>query len=87
MATTLHERLPNAKFVLGGSDAHKELRGLNPVFDYVVRGEGEAILLEILDEVERGVHYDTVQIRSQPENQRLNISNMPVPDYSNFDFN
>ena len=87
MASELHKRLPNAKYVLGGSDAHKELRGLNPVFNYLVRGEGEAILLEILDEVERNVSYDEVQVRAQPENQRLNISNMPVPDYSHFDFN
>lgn len=87
MASELKKRLPNAKFVLGGSDAHKELRGINPAFDYIVRGEGEAILLEILDEVERGISHDGMQVRMQPENQRLNISNMPVPDYSHFDFN
>jgi|688.fasta_scaffold07487_15 hypothetical protein len=87
MATELKKVLPNSVFVLGGSDAHKELRNINPAFDYIVRGEGEAILLEILDEVERGVRYDETQVRVQPEKQRLNISNMPPPDYRHFDFN
>ena len=87
MASRLKEVLPDAIFLLGGSDAHKELRGINPVFNYIVRGEGEKILLDILNEVEAGVRHDEVQVRMQPENQRLNISNMPPPDYSHFDFN
>jgi hypothetical protein len=52
MATELKKVLPDAVFVLGGSDAHKELRDINPTFNYIVRGEGEGIILNILDNVE-----------------------------------
>jgi len=31
-------------------------------FDYVVNGEGEALLLEILEEIELGKLYDSTQL-------------------------
>jgi anaerobic magnesium-protoporphyrin IX monomethyl ester cyclase len=87
MASALKKVLPNAVFVLGGSDAHKELRDINPAFNYIVRGEGEGIILDILDNVEKGIRFDEMQILQQPEGERLNISGFPTPDYSHFDFN
>lgn len=87
MATELKKVLPDAVFVLGGSDAHKELRDINPAFNYIVRGEGEGIILNILDNVEKGIRFDEMQILQQPEGERLNISGFPTPDYSHFDFN
>lgn len=87
MASELKKVLPNSVFVLGGSDAHKELRDINPAFDYIVRGEGEGIILNILDNVEKGIRFDTMQILQQPEGERLNLSGFPTPDYSHFDFN
>ena len=87
MASALKKVLPNAVFVLGGSDAHKELRDINPTFNYIVRGEGEGIILNILDNVEKGIHFDEMQILQQPEGERLNLSGFPTPDYSHFDFN
>ena len=87
MATELKKVLPDAVFVLGGSDAHKELRDINPAFNYIVRGEGEGIILNILDNVEKGIRFDEMQILQQPEGERLNLSGFPTPDYSHFDFN
>ncbi len=87
MASELKKVLPDAVFVLGGSDAHKELRDINPAFDYIVRGEGEGIILNILDNVEKGIRFDEMQILQQPEGERLNLSGFPTPDYSHFDFN
>jgi hypothetical protein len=87
MAGELKKVLPNSVFVLGGSDAHKELRDINPAFDYIVRGEGEGIILNILDNVEKGIRFDEMQILQQPEGERLNLSGFPTPDYSHFDFN
>ena len=87
MATELKKVLPNAVFVLGGSDAHKELRNINPTFNYIVRGEGEGIILNILDNVEKGIRFDEMQVLQQPEGERLNLNGFPTPDYSHFDFN
>jgi hypothetical protein len=87
MASQLKKVLPDAVFVLGGSDAHKELRDINPAFNYIVRGEGEGIILNILDNVEKGIRFDEMQILQQPEGERLNLSGFPTPDYSHFDFN
>jgi hypothetical protein len=57
------------------------------LYDYIGNGEGEMIMLEILEEIENGVVHETTQVRRQPEEQRINISNLPLPDYSDFDFN
>ena len=87
MATELKKVLPDAVFVLGGSDAHKQERGINPAFNYIVRGEGEDIILNILDNVENNIRFDELQILQQPEGERLNLNGLPTPDYSHFDFN
>jgi len=92
MAQELKKLMPDLKILLGGPNvglrtwqiANEYPKG---VFDYAVNGEGELILLQILGEVERGVKHDTVQIMAQPEEQRLNINNLPLPDYTDFDFN
>ena len=83
---------PSIKIAVGGPNIalrtwqleHQYPPGL---INYAINGEGEMILLEILDEVERGVSFDTLQLRYQPENQRLNLNNLPLPDYTDFDFN
>ena len=89
MAKELKKEIPGIKIAIGGSNIHNQAMQFTnrPEFDYVVNGEGEALLLEILDEIETGKTFDTTQLRFQPEKQRINISNMPLPDYSSFDFN
>jgi anaerobic magnesium-protoporphyrin IX monomethyl ester cyclase len=92
MAQEIKKVLPDVKIMLGGPNvALRTWQIVNEypqgVFDYAVNGEGELILLQILNEIERGVKHDTVQILAQPEEQRLNINNLPLPDYTDFDFN
>jgi len=89
MAKELKKEIPGIKIAIGGSNIHNQVMQFQnrEEFDYVVNGEGEALLLEILEEIESGKVYDTTQLRFQPESQRINLNNMPLPDYSSFDFN
>ena len=93
MVKALRAALPNIKLLVGGPNIrnngpmHPWSGEDDSVFDYVINGEGEQILLQILDEIERGVAHDTVQKLAQPEDQRLNLNDLPRPDYTSFDFN
>lgn len=93
MCKEIRKRLPHVKILIGGSNTHNQIGRLTEeaqktkIYDYICNGEGEQIFLDILDEIENCVTYDEVQIRRQPEEQRINISNLPLPDYSHFDFN
>lgn len=89
MARELKKALPNIKIIAGGSNAHIHSSEMEEykLYDYICIGEGEKLLLEILEEIENGITHETTQIRMQPEQQRINISNLPLPDYSDFDFN
>lgn len=59
------------------------------LFNYGCIGEGEIIILKILGEVEVGLHknYNEVQIYTQPEEQRINLNQLPLPDYKDIDVN
>ena len=88
------KRLPNVKIIIGGSNTHNQVEPMKDfsdkngkLYDYIGNGEGEMIMLEILEEIENGGVHETTQVRRQPEEQRINISNLPLPDYSDFDFN
>lgn len=88
-AEQIKERLPKVKLAIGGpymQTSHKKVEEEN-FFDYGVIGEGEILFLKMLSEVESKMNYDKVQIYSQPDNQRINLNNMPIPDYTDLDFN
>ena len=96
MARLIKEKLPNVKLIIGGPGLHIRSQDLldnkdyqyngRPLFDYSVTGEAEKIILDILDEIEEGVVRENLHEMTQPDTQRLNISNFPVPDYKDFDF-
>jgi len=83
----LKKQLPNAKIVIGGSNVQHGWFKIEPYYNYVVNGEGEQNILKILDEVESGIAHSTPQYLTQPEDQRINLNNLPMPDYSSIDFN
>jgi hypothetical protein len=87
MAQQLKKRLPHTKFAVGGSNIQNGWHVPQPYYDYVVNGEGEETILRILDEVERGVSHESTLLIKQPEDQRLSINELPLPDYSDIDFN
>lgn len=86
MCRELKRRLPDVKIAVGGPNVHKSWFKIEPYYDYVVIGEGEANLLVLLEEVENGVINLEPKILNQPEEQRININGLPMPDYESIDF-
>lgn len=87
MCRELKRRMPNVKIAVGGPNVHKSWFKIEPYYDYVVIGEGEQNLLALLEDVEQGNQRDTPLILNQPEDQRININGLPMPDYESIDFN
>jgi radical SAM superfamily enzyme YgiQ (UPF0313 family) len=86
MCQELKRRMPNVKIAVGGSNVQKSWFAIQDYYDYVVNGEGEQALLNILEEVENGVNHSTPQYITQPEDQRISINGLPMPDYESIDF-
>lgn len=86
MAQELKRRMPNLKIAVGGSNVQKSWFNAHPYYDYIVNGEGEQVLLEILDEIEAGLSNGEQQYIKQPEGQRINLNDLPMPDYESIDF-
>jgi anaerobic magnesium-protoporphyrin IX monomethyl ester cyclase len=86
MCRELKKRAPHIKILVGGSNVQKSWFEIHSYYDYVVNGEGEQVLLQILDWLEEGVEHDEPQYLTQPEDQRININGLPMPDYESIDF-
>ena len=86
MAREIKRRMPHITVMVGGPQCHAFPPGNDkPYYDYVVTGEGEEIILKILEEVEqKGVPPQQVIIR-QVDGQRLDLDKLPWADYSHFD--
>lgn len=86
VANELRKRLPNAKIIAGGPQAgslnHKSLN----YYDTIVIGEGEQLLVDYLEKIENNTPIiDKTLI--QPKTVRLDLDSLPLPDYSDFNFN
>lgn len=86
MCQELKKRNPKIKIIVGGSNVQKGWFNIFSYYDYVVSGEGEKILLDILEEIEQGVEHPTTQYRTQEEDERLDLNSLPMPDYESVDF-
>jgi len=88
MCQELKRRMPNIKIAVGGPNVHKSWFKVEPYYDYVVIGEGEANLLKVLEDVESGLGATRTSptIYNQPEDERININGLPMPDYESIDF-
>ena len=86
MCQEIKRRRPDIKIAIGGSNTKKSWFEIEPYYDYVVAGEGEAAILDILQEVEDGVVRTEPFYLVQPEGERININNLPMPDYESIDF-
>lgn len=87
MAQELKKRMPNLKIALGGSNIHNGSHVDMPYYDYIVTGEGEEAIIKILTEIEEGKTPGTSVRIKQEEEQRMNLNDFPVPDYTGIDFN
>ena len=88
MCQEIKRRNPNILIAVGGPNVHKNWFEIHPYYDYVIVGEGEQNLLVMLDEIEEGNRPlpGNPRVLTQPENQRININGLPMPDYESIDF-
>lgn len=85
MAQEIKKRFPDIILMVGGPQCHQSYWTPIPEFDYIVSGEGEKMILEILEEIESGNRPTEQQWARQEEGERLNLDSLPRPDYSYFD--
>lgn len=85
LARRIKQLLPNTILIAGGSHIQ-----WNPEpfaeFDHAVKGEGEEVLLWMLDQIEQGIPL-TEYLYNADKNKRLNLDELPFPDYSDLDIN
>lgn len=87
LAQQIKRRWPHIKIAVGGSATHPQYYKPDPEYDYVINGEGENLLLKLLEDIENGVEHVTPLTLRQPENEKMDLDKLPLPDYSFFDFN
>jgi len=86
MAREIKRRMPHITVMVGGPQCHAFPPGNDkPYYDYVVTGEGEEIILKILEEVENNGVPAQQNIIRQMDGQRLDLDKLPWADYSHFD--
>ena len=83
----LKKRLPNLITIIGGPICHRTNPMVGEGFDYIVMGEGEELILDILEDIEKNGKPPELKHMVQKFDQRINIDALPVPDYSHFNFN
>ena len=87
MCKRLKELRPDIKIATGGSNVQKSWFNKFEFYDYICTGEGEAAILSILQDIEDGVEREPMYTISQAEMERIDINDMPMPDYSGLNFN
>jgi len=85
MAERLRTLLPNSLIIAGGPQAIAPKPGTENLYDHVVKGEGEQILLNILDHCERGERIPERDLYAAKT--RLDLDSLPFPDYHHYDLN
>jgi hypothetical protein len=85
LARKIRERLPNTKIIAGGSHIQWNPDPF-PEFDHVVKGEGEELLLQLLQDIENDVPLTDYQYNAD-KTKRINLDQLPFPDYSDLDVN
>jgi anaerobic magnesium-protoporphyrin IX monomethyl ester cyclase len=85
LAKKIRQHLPDTKIIAGGSHIQWNPDPF-PEFDHVVKGEGEELLLQMLDDIENGVPLTEYQYNAD-KTKRINLDQLPFPDYSDLDVN
>lgn len=83
----LRKRLPNIITIAGGAICNKSQLMIGNHYDYIVSGEGEQLILDIMEDVEQNGKPESTKMIVQDLNQRINLDTLPIPDYSHFDLN
>lgn len=83
MAREIKRRYPHIKIIVGGPQCHSFPPGPEKgYYDHVVSGEGEEIILKLLEKIER--NEIVPRYFEQKDGQRLNLDKLPWADYRDF---
>ena len=90
MIDQIKKRNSDIKILIGGPNTHYSYFEAESSYDYVINGEGEKPLLQLLESLENQQEVEYTEKREntlivrQPEESRLDLSNLPFPDYTDF---
>lgn len=88
MSREIKKRCKDITIIVGGSECHTSPPdSTNSQYDYIISGEGEVRLLEVLEKIEtkNTVLKSLSKIMTSSIDERLDINKLPWADYSNFD--
>lgn len=86
MAQRLKKLLPNTKIIAGGPQTLCLNEGTEKYYDYIIQGEGEQLVLNLLDAIENNNNqFENKYLKASPT--RLDLDSLPFPDYSHYDLN
>jgi hypothetical protein len=83
MIAELKRLRPEIKIMVGGPQCHGSHWTPWSDIDYTITGEGEQLILTMLEQIEDGSAPPKAWLRQQ-EGQRLDLDSLPSPDYSYF---
>lgn len=90
LVAKIREELPEIAIIVGGvniiANIWNEERLLSKPYDYTVAGEGEKLLLKILDEIETDAPRHGHKLYIEKGEIRASLDNMPVSNYRDYDF-
>lgn len=86
MVKKIKQRDPSIIVIGGGSQMQwvKLVDNAYPDFDYLVQGEGEKLILDLLEGIESGNLPDN-RLLIADQSKRLDLDQLPFPDYSDMD--
>jgi len=92
LAAKIRKALPGTKIIVGGPQAeamNRYMKGdmnrfMKGVFHHVVEGEGEQVLLDILEAIEAGAPLKQKTFEKNIK-IRIDLDSLPFPDYSDYD--
>ena len=86
MANQIRCALPNCKIIVGGPEAPNLNTDHQELYDHIIEGEGEQVLIDILEKIESSTVITEKFLKKDPK-LRLDLDSMPFPDYSDYDLN
>jgi anaerobic magnesium-protoporphyrin IX monomethyl ester cyclase len=83
MLRQIKQRLPNARIIAGGPQARRLNEYSDALFDHIVRGEGEMIFLNLLENIENN-EPPLAKYLDHDKSIRIDLDSLPIPDYRDF---
>ena len=86
MAQQIKTALPDCKIILGGPQVPSLQNHSKLIYDHIVEGEGEQVILDLLEKIESNIAI-TEKFLKKDGKLRIDLDSLPFPDYSDYDMN